>query len=383
MTHHPTAPADSYDLVVVGAGIVGLGAAYAGLRRGLRVLVIDRADAARGATVRNFGHLCIGAQTGTARRYADLSRPLWLDLARDARFWLRAAGTVVAARSADELAVLEAARGEDLDLLSADEVRALAPVADPALVGGARILPDLQTHPRAAAAAITAHLALRGVAFRWRTNVTAVRAGRVSTSRGDVDAGIVVVAPGHDLDHLLPGLADEARVQRCGLDMVRVRADLSRPLAAPLLTGWSLVRYGRFADLAETRALRERLHTERPDLAALDLNQMYTQLPDGTLLMGDSHRSGLDMPPFQPEAAMDAFLDEAQVLFGTSRPVVLERWLGVYASAADDVLIREVDDGVHVAVVTTGIGMTCGLGIAETVIRTAVGDDADNREEHP
>ncbi|WP_318387548.1 FAD-dependent oxidoreductase [Microbacterium maritypicum] len=55
-------PLDTADVVVVGSGIVGLGAAYAAVRRGLRVIVVDRTDAPVGATIRNFGHLCIGAQ---------------------------------------------------------------------------------------------------------------------------------------------------------------------------------------------------------------------------------------------------------------------------------------------------------------------------------
>jgi len=365
-----------YDLGVVGSGIVGLGAAYAAARRGLRVVVIDRASAPHGATVRNFGHLCIGAQAGIARTYADVSRDLWRALARDAGFWLRASGTVVAARADDELAVLAAAAHDasDLELLDAAAVRDLVAIADPALIGGARIRPDLQTHPREAAAAIVRHLAALGVEFRTRTNATGVRTGRVDTTRGAVSADRIVVAAGHDLDHLLPDLAEAVGVQRCGLDMLRVRMSLPAPLAAPVLTGWSLVRYGRFAALPETAHLRARLHGERPDLAAIDLNQMYTQLPDGTLLIGDSHRRSDDLSPFQPEHAMDAFLDEASVLFGASaRPEVIERWLGVYASAPEDFLVREIDERVHVTIVTTGIGMTTGLGLAETVLAPVLG----------
>lgn len=362
-----------YDLAVVGAGIVGLGAAYAGLRRGLSVVVIDRAEAAHGATVRNFGHLCIGAQSGQARIYANASRDIWRALARDAGFWLRQSGTVVAARHEDELAVLAAAVGEDLELLDADQVRALAPIADPRLRGGARILPDLQTNPREAAGSIAAYLASHGVDFRTRTNVLSVATGTVHTTRGPIAAGHIVVATGHDLDHLLPELAEAAGLERCRLDMLRVDAQLPTSLSAPLLTGWSLARYGRFAGLPQTAAMRERLHRERPDLAALDLNQMYTQLPDGTLLIGDSHWRGVDASPFQPESAMDAFLDETSALFATSRPRVVERWLGVYATAPDDFLLRDPSPGVQVLVVTTGIGMTTGLGLAETSLQLHLG----------
>ncbi|CAN7457908.1 TIGR03364 family FAD-dependent oxidoreductase [Microbacterium foliorum] len=364
----------SADLVVVGSGIIGLGAAYAAVRRGLTVIVVDRADAPVGATIRNFGHLCIGAQTGEARRYADLSRDLWLRLAHDADFWLRESGTLVAARHADEIAVLEQAAADGgIRMLETDELLRLAPLRAEGLVGGAHIETDLQTDPRTAAAAIVRHLAAQGVDFRFRTAVTSVAGRRVETTRGAITAGAVVVAVNHDIDQLLPEVAARAGVERCALDMMRAAVTLPHPLAAPLLTGWSLVRYGRFADGAAAGALRERLHSERPDLAALDLNQMYTQLPDGTLIIGDSHTTSSAPEPFQPEAAFAAFLAEAEALFDMPAPRVLERWQGVYAKAQHEFLIDRVEEGVLVLAATTGIGMTTGLGLAEENLTAAFG----------
>lgn len=362
----------SADLVVVGSGIVGLGAADAAARLGLRVIVIDRTAGPVGATVRNFGHLCIGAQTGIAREFADAGRDHWLRLSEDAGFWLRASGTLVAARADDELDLLaSAAEDGGIRMLDAAEVLERAPLRRGVVIGGALIEPDLQTHPREAAAAIVRNLAERGVEFCFRTAVTGVRPGVVETTRGPVTAGRVVVAVNHDVDQLLPELAEHVGVQRCALDMMRVAADLPSPLEAPLLTGWSLVRYGRFGELAEVSALRARLHGERPDLAALDLNQMYTQLPDGSLILGDSHAKAAQPGPFQPEAAFDAFLDEMRALFAVDRLRVLERWQGVYATGPDEFLIEEPKPGVHVIAATTGIGMTCGFGLAEHTIRKA------------
>ncbi|MEU4015026.1 TIGR03364 family FAD-dependent oxidoreductase [Microbacterium sp. NPDC028030] len=365
---------DTADVVVAGSGIVGLGAAYAAVRRGLRVIVIDRTDAPVGATIRNFGHLCIGAQGGEARRYADLSRELWLRLARDAGFWLRESGTLVAARHDDEIAVLESAAHQGgIRMLDAPELLRLAPLRADGLVGGAHIESDLQTDPRTAAMAIVRHLAALGVDFRFRTAVTAVGADHVETTRGSISCGGVVVAVNHDIDQLLPDVAERHHVERCALDMVRAAVSFRHPLAAPLLTGWSLVRYGRFADTAETAALRERLHAERPELAAIDLNQMYTQLPDGTLIIGDSHATSAAPAPFQPEAAFAAFLAEAEALFDAPPPRVIERWQGVYAKGPREFLIDRGDDGVLVLAATTGIGMTTGLGLAEENLAAAFG----------
>jgi FAD dependent oxidoreductase TIGR03364 len=367
-----------FDVAVVGAGIVGLGAAYAAVRRGLSVVVVDRGAEQSGASIRNFGHICLTPQSGQAREYALTARDVWLELAAEAGFWLRESGTLVAARHDDELALLAAiarerpvagARGREVQLLGPDAIAARTPVRPGAVVGGALLPYDLQVNPREALASITRHLVARGVDVRLRTAATRIAPGVVETTRGAVEADVVVVAVNHDLDQLLPDLAAAHDVQRCGLDMLRI-APLSRRLDAPLLTGWSLIRYSGFADHPAATAVRERLHGTHPVLAALDLNQMYTQLPDGSLLVGDTHARGPVIPPFQSEDAADELLAATEELFG-ERPRVRERWQGVYASGADDFLVAELEPGVHVATVTTGIGMTTGLGVAESVIAAA------------
>src|SRR4029079_6779359 len=95
---------DRADLVVVGAAIVGLGHAYEAHRRGLTVAVIDRDARPVGASVQNFGHCGVTAQSGEARRLALETRERWLRLGSLAGFWVTDAGAVVAARADDELA---------------------------------------------------------------------------------------------------------------------------------------------------------------------------------------------------------------------------------------------------------------------------------------
>lgn len=363
--------AKTFDVAVVGSGIVGLGAAYAAVRRGRTVCVIEQGTRPTGSSIRNFGHLCIGAQTGEARELAEAGRETWLRLSRDAGFWLRESGTLVAARHPDELALLEAAAATGgITVYGADEFARRAPVAPQTVVGGARIEGDLQTNPRTAAEKIIEHLAALGVAFLLRTSATSVGTGIVRTTRGAVHAGQVILAVNHDIDRLLPEVAEAASIQRCVLDMLRVQIPLRRPLTAPLLTGWSLLRYGRFDRLDEVRPVRERLHADRPDLAAIDLNQMYTQLPDGSVIVGDTHHRHPAPLPFQTEDAQQALIDEALELFGVPTLRVIERWQGIYASGANEFLDREVMPGVRAIAATTGIGMTCGLGLAERAIET-------------
>ncbi len=73
---------DSYDLAIVGAGVVGLGHALAASRRGLKVVVIDRDAQANGASIRNFGFITVtGQQRGECWRRAMRSRDIWAEVA--------------------------------------------------------------------------------------------------------------------------------------------------------------------------------------------------------------------------------------------------------------------------------------------------------------
>jgi FAD dependent oxidoreductase TIGR03364 len=361
-----------YDLAVVGGGIVGLGHAVAALRRGLTVAVVDRASSANGASVRNFGHLCVTAHDDEARSYAELARELWLTLAPEAGFWLRESGTVVVAQADDELAVLhefvEQRGSDDVRILTPAEVRDRVPVANGVAVGGAFLAADLQIDPREAIAAIARWLDAHGVDFFWQTSALGVHTGSVHTTRGRVAADAVVVAVNQDVDQLFPGIAEAHGIQRCSLDMMLVEAELDHPLSSPLLTGWSLARYPGFARTASAAALRERLDSENPALAALDVNQLYAQRPDGALVVGDAHHRGTDVPPFQTEEAFDRLLEHTRSLFGVSEVRVRERWQGVYAWAPDEFLVAAPAADVRVVSVTTGIGMTTGLGLADRVV---------------
>lgn len=374
--------ADRADVVVVGAGIVGLAAALAAVDAGAEVIVVDRSSEAQGASIRNFGHLAATPQTGLAGRLAIRSSEIWRRLEQDAGIWLRRSGTHVVARHDDELRVLtdfaEARAGagagasEDVRLLDAAEFLQQVPIRPDDVVGGAWLPRDLQVNPRQATAAITAYLQRRGVEFRLRTAVTGLRTGFVETSRGLIAAGLTVVAVNHDIDQLLPDVAERAEVRRCALDMLRVRAELSRPLPAPLLTGWSLLRYAGFASSPAIAALRERLHHDHPGLASLDVNLMATQLPDGSIILGDTHSRGEAVSPFQAEHAFDELLRAGRDLFG-SRLDVLERWQGVYASAPEELLIDEPTPGVRVVAATTGIGMTTGPALGELAVAQHLG----------
>jgi FAD dependent oxidoreductase TIGR03364 len=363
------------DLVVVGAGVVGLAHAVEAVDRGLSVTVVERDERPVGASIRNFGHGCVTAQVGEARRYAERARGTWLRLAREAGFWAAETGTVVVARAVDErdcLAEVADRLGPDeVRLLDADRVQSRVPVAADGLWGGVLLPRDIRVDPRAAIPAIAAWLERRpGVRIRWSTPVTGVEPGAVRTPLGDVHGRHVVVCPGHDLDRLLPDVAGKAGVQRCTLQMLQVRAPRGMTVGPALLTGSSLLRYPAFAATAGAAALRRRWADDRPELLDAAVNHMLTSRPDGDLVIGDTHAHARTPDPFTPERLDRLVLDETCRLLGVRRLDVVHRWQGVYASADGEFLRAPVAPGVVAVAVTTGIGMTTAFGLAPAVLDT-------------
>ena len=341
------------------------------IRRGLSVVVIERDERAVGASVRNFGHACITGQLGDAHRWAIAARQRWLELASSAGFWTATDGAVVAARSDDEMAVLEelveSGHG-DARVLDRAGLRALVELSDD-VIGGAHLPLDIRVNPREAVASIAAWVERQpGAEIRWRTSFLGLDGDTIRTSRGDVVAGRAIVCVGHDVDRLFPDVAAEAGVQRCGLHMLRVANPRPATIAPAVLSATGLLRYEAFAAQPAAAALRARFEREHADLLDAGLNLMFTQLPDGDLTIGDTHGDAVTLPPYRDEAHDELVLRETSRLLGVPRLTVKQRWRGVYASAPKATLVADISPSATVVSITSGIGMTIGHGLAIDVL---------------
>ena len=88
------------DMLIVGAGILGLSHAYAAARRGLKVTVFERSETPLGASVRNFGQaLVTGQPPGPMLELAKASREIWGQWAQLAGLQLKRNGSYLFART--------------------------------------------------------------------------------------------------------------------------------------------------------------------------------------------------------------------------------------------------------------------------------------------
>ncbi|AQR63450.1 FAD-dependent oxidoreductase [Brevundimonas sp. LM2] len=372
-----------FDLAVVGAGILGLAHALAAAKAGKSVVVIDRDAQAVGASIRNFGFVTItGQRRGDTWRRARRSRDVWVDVAAQAGIPIEQRGLIMLARRPESRAVLEAfmqtEMAADCALYSAAEARRLWPALSAAPLTGALWSPhEVRVESRTAVPRLAAWLAEAwGVRFVRSAAVQAIAVPRIQTSRGVILADACVVCPGDDLISLYPETIAARGVTLCKLQMLRL-ADPGIALPAPLMSDLGLTRYRGYADLPKASALGACLSAEQPSHLENGIHLIVVQSADGSLVVGDSHHYDQTPGPFADQAVDDLILDEFRAATGLEAPPVLERWTGVYASAAEDMFRATPEPDVRLVMVTSGTGASTAFAIGEETIADLFGPSQD------
>lgn len=368
----------SFDLIVVGAGIVGLAHALVAAQRGLRVAVVERDPRCLGASIRNFGFVTVtGQRAGDTWRRALRSREVWADVCDAAGIPVLHQGLWLLARRPAAAAVLEAflrtPMGEQCRLHDADEAAARAPALCTDGASAALHSPhELRVESRHAVPRLAAWLAEgHGVQFFFGETVQDIAPPRITTSARELHAERVVLCPGTDLTGVAHRWLAPHALRHTRLQMLRVRPEPGFRLPGAVMGDLSLVRYAGYAALPEAEALRVQLQEEVPASLAAGIHLIVVQSADGTLVVGDSHHDETGPEPFAQEAVDRLILAHLRETLELEQCEVMERWTGIYPVGHDaDCLIEAPDPSLRIVLVTSGTGASTAFGIAEDVFST-------------
>jgi len=370
----------SYDVAIVGAGIVGLGHALAAVRHGLRVVVIDRDRRAVGASIRNFGFVTVtGQQSGDCWRRAMRSREIWDEVAGPAGIQILHSGLAVVARRREARDVLEAfaatPMGRDCAILNPAEAATRFPFLS-ADLSAVMVSPhERRVESRDAIPQLAAWLAEHhGVTFLRDTAVHEVDSGRLETTAGRIAARLIVVCPGDDLTTLFADRISAYGVQRSKLQMLRLRPKQRLRLGTAVMSDLSLTRYLGYAELPQAAALRARLALEQGAHLSAGVHLIVVQSADGSLVVGDTHVYGHTVDPFADAGFDDLVLEEFRAVLPGLDYEVEQRWIGTYASLDDRlVLIDTPLRDVRLIMVTSGTGASTAFAIGEESLAAMTG----------
>ena len=366
-------------VVIVGGGVLGMMHAVQARSRGMDVVHLEREAGPRGASVRNFGLVCVsGRAAGPELALAQRARTLWGELGSlvpEAGF--RSHGSLTLASDEAELGLLkEAAAMPDagergFELLEQAAAVEVNPSLRGEFAGALLCRRDAIVEPRKVPAAFCNYLLgshpRRGTGYDWQPGLGAievaphaVRDHAGTWHRGD----LVVLCTGAAHTGIAgPHLATYVRppVRRVRLQMLQTEP-FGRQLTTSVADGDSLRYYPAF-DLPG----RARLAPQTPVAAAAAAQLLLVQRLDGSLTIGDTHSYDEPFDFDVDELPYDHLRARAEQLLGVPVPPTRRRWAGVYSQVTGSELYHrsQVAPGVTLVTGPGGRGMTFSPAIAE------------------
>ena len=203
----------SYDVVVIGAGIVGAACALALREEGMAVALVDAGSPGAGVTAAGMGHLVALDESAAELDLCLLSLGLWRDFfaAHPGVGEAHHCGTLWVAENEHQLAEAHqraerlAARGCDAEPIGAAALSQVEPALRAGLYGAVRVRSDSVVYPPAVADFLARRFAALGGELHLGQRVSSIARGEVALASGDaLSAAHVVVAAGAQVMQLLP-----------------------------------------------------------------------------------------------------------------------------------------------------------------------------------
>ena len=365
------------DVVIVGAGIVGLAHAWFAAQHGRRVTLFERDAQANGATVRNFGMVWpIGQRVGTNYQRAMRSRQHWLKLRDAAGVWVKECGSLHVATEADEEQVLrefvQLARptGVEVQILSRAELQERYPHTVTQYTRGALYSPvECCVEPRQAARQLAEYLRNEhGTDFHWNTTVTQLDDGTLTTATGEHwSFNESYICSGADQQTLFPKEYAESGLRTCKLQMM---ATAPQPdgwqLGPHIAGGLTLLHYAAFAGCPSLPKLRSRYEQTHASELKDGIHVMASQNALGEIVIGDSHHYGSAISPFDSASINQRILAYLQGLVTLPDESIARLWHGHYVKHPDTLqYTAEVQANCFIIASPGGAGMTLSFALAE------------------
>lgn len=372
-----------YDLIVVGAGVLGTFHAYHAAKAGQRVLLLEKDQYPVGASVRNFGQVVPSGLAGRWFDYGRRSLEIYQTIQQETDLTVRANGTIYIASDADEWTLANELydRYGRIDYPCELWTKAQCLAKYPALredyvVGGLFFPGELSVEPEEMVHKLIAYVQRRyGVDYRSGSVVVDVQptgtGAMVALSNGQrFRAERVLICGGHEVRLLFPAILVQAGLVVSKLQMLLAEPVPGLQLPGNILTGLTIRRYEAFAECPSFALLKT--PDQYAELKEWGIHILFKQAIDGSIIVGDSHEYA---DATQAEALgyhtqdfiNDLMLREARRIV-TFPLKIRKTWAGFYSQTPAEIFEHDVDPAIRIVTGIGGKGMSSGAGYAEKSI---------------
>jgi len=351
---------ETYDVVIVGAGIVGTACADAFAGRGLRVAVVDRDVVGSGATAAGMGHIAVMDDSDAQFALTNYSQRLWQqmrpELPDDVEY--EQAGTIWVAADEEEMTeVLRKReyyqkRGVAVAVMDARQLKEAEPNLRDGLAGGLLVSGDAVLYPPCAARFLIGRAQQRGAKLKLGASVVQISEGSVRLNDGQEIAGrIVVNAAGANAAEL-----------NAGIDVKKRKGHLVITDRYPGFLRHQLVELGYLKSA----------HSVSRDSVAFNVQPRRT----GQILIGSSRQYGADHKEVDQVMLTNMVRRAQEYMPALGSMSAVRVWTGFRAATPDKLPLIGPCPGyksVFLATGHEGLGITTSLGTARLLVDQVTG----------
>jgi len=345
----------TYDVIIIGAGIVGAACLDECSRAGLTAAVVEANIIGGGATAAGMGHLVVMDDSEAQFALTQYSQRLWQEMSAELPESVEydPCGTIWVAT--DEIEMQEvrrkeefySSRGVPVEVLDAQSLCDAEPNLRRGLVGGLRILSDSVIYPPAAARFLVQRARSRGAAIFVGSSVCSITAGSMILANGsNLSAGIIVNATGSWSTLLTPGL-----------DVKKRKGHLLITDRYPNFTRHQLVELGYLKSA----------HSMTSESVAFNVQPRKT----GQLLIGSSRQFGVETSEVEPSILARMLERAREYLPGLGKLSSVRAWTGFRAATPDKLPLigpHPQLEKLYLATGHEGLGITTSLATARLLV---------------
>jgi D-hydroxyproline dehydrogenase subunit beta len=346
---------ETFDVVIVGAGIVGAACADECARGGMRVAVIEKDIVASDATAAAMGHIVVmddsEAQFAITRYSQELWNQLRSELPDDVEY--EQCGTIWVAADEQEMELVRGKhayygdRGVPTQILGPQSLELMEPSLRKGLAGGLLVPQDAVLYPPCAARFLMERAQTNGAQLRMGVAVSEMGKGRVRLQDGtEFRSPVLVNAAGADSPNLTPGIAVKKR-----------KGHLVITDRYPGFVRHQLVELGYLKSA----------HAVTADSVAFNVQPRRT----GQVLIGSSRQYGAEHKEVDHEILRRMLQRAKEYMPALAHTSAIRVWTGFRAATADKLpLIGRwpEDSTVYLATGHEGLGITTSLATARLLM---------------
>ncbi len=378
-----------FDLIIVGAGILGLSAAIQASEQGMRVCIFEKNASPIGATRRNFG--MVGTSTLSRpdekwREYALNTRAFYqrIQAKKDISFTQRQ-GLYIANNTLEAQVLSEFAEQAEnyqiaVDLLNPHQVKTQFNYLnqETLIQAGLIVKEDYSVEPHAVANLLIEYAKSIGISIFTNACVIKTQSEKgmctafLATDQ-QYTAKKILICHGEAVNILYPALLRNLGLKRCALQMA-LTDKFTQSLNASIYSGLSISRYPAF-EICPSHA--ELVKSSQVDFVKkYGIHILIKQNQFGELIIGDSHEyhSIQDEPQFMQREEINQFIwDYCHEKIGIQLPKIQKRWTGFYLTHETELAcVTEAEENIYLISAIAGKGMSTGAGFMQEVLQQKI-----------